>query len=119
MGSEPVIQKHKKRVKHTKSKYLKPGALAQIRYSRSSSRDIGKKRILLNVKDELQIQPSSSGSFEPIVSPARLNFEPFGSIKGQTLPKTPKTPVEAAFEGDSRLESLPLDLLVCNLISFL
>ncbi|KAK2630672.1 hypothetical protein QOZ80_UnG0729360 [Eleusine coracana subsp. coracana] len=85
MGSGSVVQKQKKRVKHMKSKYLKPGALAQIRYSRSSSRDIGKKRILLN---------------------------------GPILPKTPKTPVEAAFAGDSRLESLPLDLLikiVCNL----
>lgn len=117
MGAGSVVQKQKKRAKHTKSKYLKPGALAQIRYSRSSSRDIGKKRILLNVKDELEITPpvnGSSGSATLYLSPARLNIEPFGSIKGQILPKTPKTPVETAFEGDSRLESLPLDLLVCN-----
>ncbi|KAK3157646.1 hypothetical protein QOZ80_2AG0125530 [Eleusine coracana subsp. coracana] len=124
MGSGSVVQKQKKRVKHMKSKYLKPGALAQIRYSRSSSRDIGKKRILLNVKDDLEI-PSPvhgphgpSGSTLSILSPARLSFEPFDSIKGPILPKTPKTPVEAAFAGDSRLESLPLDLLikiVCNL----
>ncbi|TVU01129.1 hypothetical protein EJB05_22226 [Eragrostis curvula] len=115
MGSGSVIQKQKKRVKHTTSKYLKPGALAQIRYSRSSSRDIGKKRILLNVKDELEIPTPGNGSVErtaSILSPARLSFEPFGSIKGQILPKTPKTPVADEFEGDSRLESLPLDLLI-------
>ncbi|KAF0929723.1 hypothetical protein E2562_024416 [Oryza meyeriana var. granulata] len=54
MGTGSVTVKQKKRVKHTKNKYLKPGALAQIRYSRSTSRDIGKKRILLNVdKDAL------------------------------------------------------------------
>ncbi|XP_062204884.1 F-box protein At4g35930-like isoform X1 [Phragmites australis] len=114
MGSGSVTLKQKKRVKHAKNKYLKPGALAQIRYSRSSSRDIGKKRILLNVKDELEISPQVEGVLEstPILSPARLNFEPFGGIKGQILPKTPRTPDAAQFEGDSRLESLPLDLLI-------
>ncbi|KAL6640970.1 hypothetical protein ACP70R_019151 [Stipagrostis hirtigluma subsp. patula] len=115
MGSGSVTLKQKKRVKHTKNKYLKPGALAQIRYSRSTSRDIGKKRILLNVKDELEIPPAGDGVLEsttPVLSPARLNFEPFGSIKGQILPKTPRTPDAAEFDGQSRLESLPLDLLI-------
>jgi len=113
MGSGSVTLKQKKRVKHAKNKYLKPGALAQIRYTRSTSRDIGKKRILLNAKDELEISPQAEVLLEstaPILSPARLNFEPFGSNKGQILPRTP----DAAEFGDSRLESLPLDLLVWN-----
>ena len=117
MGSGSVILKQKKRVKHAKNKYLKPGALAQIRYTRSTSRDIGKKRILLNAKDELEISPQAEVLLEstaPILSPARLNFEPFGSNKGLILPKTPRTPDAAEFDGDSRLESLPLDLLVWN-----
>ena len=116
MGSGSVTLKQKKRVKHAKNKYLKPGALAQIRYTRSTSRDIGKKRILLNAKDELEISPQAEVLLEstaPILSPARLNFEPFGSNKGLILPKTPRTPDAAEF-GDSRLESLPLDLLVWN-----
>ncbi|RLN19187.1 F-box protein [Panicum miliaceum] len=115
MGSGSVTLKQKKRVKHAKNKYLKPGALAQIRYTRSTSRDIGKKRILLNVKDELEISPQAEVLLEstrPILSPARLNFEPFGSNKGQILPRTPRTPDAAEFDGDSRLESLPLDLLI-------
>lgn len=106
--------KQKKRVKQAKNKYLKPGALAQIRYSRSTSRDIGKKRILLNAKDEVELPPQPEVLLEnntPILSPARLNFEPFDSNKGQILPKTPDASV---FGGDSRLESLPLDLLVWN-----
>jgi len=117
MGSGSVTLKQKKRVKQAKNKYLKPGALAQIRYSRSTSRDIGKKRILLNVKDELELPPQPEVLLEnntPILSPARLNFEPFDSNKGQILPKTPKTPDASVFGGDSRLESLPLDLLVWN-----
>ncbi|KAE8797352.1 F-box protein [Hordeum vulgare] len=117
MGSGSVTLKQKKRVKHTKNKYLKPGALAQIRYSRSTSRDIGKKRILLNVEkdDELEISPHAEVVFEsstPIMSPARLSFEPFSGIKGQLLPTTPKTPQAADCDGHSRLESLPLDLLI-------
>ncbi|KAF8672599.1 hypothetical protein HU200_049286 [Digitaria exilis] len=115
MGSGSVTLKQKKRVKHAKNKYLKPGALAQIRYSRSTSRDIGKKRILLNVKDELEISPQPEILLEstaPILSPARLNFEPFGTNKGQLLPKTPRTPDASDFGGDSRLESLPIDLLI-------
>uniref|UniRef100_A0A0E0ISH4 F-box domain-containing protein n=1 Tax=Oryza nivara TaxID=4536 RepID=A0A0E0ISH4_ORYNI len=84
MGTGSVTVKQKKRVKHTKNKYLKPGALAQIRYSRSTSRDIGKKRILLNVdKDELPQQEVAFENTEPMMSPKRLNFEPFSGTKGQ------------------------------------
>lgn len=102
-------------MKHAKNKYLKPGALAQIRYSRSTSRDIGKKRILLNAKDELELPPQPEVLLESntlVLSPARLNFEPFGSNTGQVLPKTPRTPNASVSCADSGLESLPLDLLI-------
>lgn len=115
MGSGSGTLKQKKRVKHAKNKYLKPGALAQIRYSRSTSRDIGKKRILLNAKDELELPPQPEVLLESntlVLSPARLNFEPFGSNTGQVLPKTPRTPNASVSCGDSGLESLPLDLLI-------
>lgn len=116
MGSGSVSLKQKKRAKHVKNKYLKPGALAQISYSRSTSRDIGKKRILLNgEKDELEILPHGEAVFEsttPIMSPARLSIEPFSGITGQMLPRTPRTPQPTECDGYSRLESLPLDLLI-------
>jgi hypothetical protein len=114
MGTGSVTVKQKKRVKHTKNKYLKPGALAQIRYSRSTSRDIGKKRILLNVdKDELPQEEVAFENTEPMMSPKRLNFEPFSGTKGQVMPITPKTPQsDELSDGHSRLESLPLELLV-------
>ncbi|BAF26595.1 F-box protein At4g35930 isoform X1 [Oryza sativa Japonica Group] len=114
MGTGSVTVKQKKRVKHTKNKYLKPGALAQIRYSRSTSRDIGKKRILLNVdKDELPQEEVAFENTEPMMSPKRLNFEPFSGTKGQVMPITPKTPQsDELSDGHSRLESLPLELLI-------
>uniref|UniRef100_A0A0D9XK10 Uncharacterized protein n=1 Tax=Leersia perrieri TaxID=77586 RepID=A0A0D9XK10_9ORYZ len=114
MGTGSVTVKQKKRGKHTKNKYLKPGALAQIRYSRSTSRDIGKKRILLNVdKDELPQEEVAFENTESMMSPTRLNFEPFSGTKGQIMPITPKTPQsDELSDGSSRLESLPLELLV-------
>ncbi|KAJ3682464.1 hypothetical protein LUZ60_015037 [Juncus effusus] len=95
--------KPKRRMKNSaKNKYLKPGALAQIRYSRTASKAckvIGKKRILLDSEKENEII-LNNGNGTPIMSPV---------LK---LPKTPKTPQDRDFDSESRLESLPLDLLV-------
>ncbi|XP_020094608.1 F-box protein At4g35930 isoform X1 [Ananas comosus] len=120
--------KQKKRVKNARSKYLKPGALAQIRYSRTSSRtctDIGKKRILLDSeKAEIDILPQDEAvvhNMTPISSPIRTSFQPIvdgitpqkmPAFTPQKMPKTPKTPQVDEFDSPSRLESLPLDLLV-------
>ncbi|XP_072954081.1 F-box protein At4g35930 [Typha angustifolia] len=120
MISRPMAFKQKKRVKNTKNKYLKPGQLAQLRYSRSTSRactDIGKKRILLDSEEpKVDIQPQDEAvvhSSTPVVSPIRTTFQPMiDEIKQQKLPKTPKTPEALEFDSQSRLESLPMDVLV-------
>uniref|UniRef100_A0A2N9J2Z6 Uncharacterized protein n=1 Tax=Fagus sylvatica TaxID=28930 RepID=A0A2N9J2Z6_FAGSY len=45
----PKNSKHKKRLRGSSNKYLKPGTLAQLRYSKASTTrsctDIGKKRV--------------------------------------------------------------------------
>ncbi|KAK4490481.1 hypothetical protein RD792_001158 [Penstemon davidsonii] len=119
--------RQKKRLTNAKNKYLKPGALAQIRDSKASlasksCTDIGKKRIaVLNAKqpgtDDVEILHNRIADESPtILSPLRFEF---GTATGITdlfnqtmLQKTPKTPRAEECESESRLESLPSDLLV-------
>ncbi|CAL9146731.1 unnamed protein product [Musa hybrid cultivar] len=119
MSVESMAFKQKKRVKNTKNKYLKPGALAQIRYSRSSSKsctDIGKKRIVLQsekAKIDLLNRDEVIQSDSPIVSPIRVTSHlAIDDAKQQKLPLTPKTPQSVDCDSQSRLESLPMDILV-------
>ncbi|RWW19670.1 hypothetical protein GW17_00016252 [Ensete ventricosum] len=121
MSVESMAFKQKKRVKNTKNKYLKPGALAQIRYSRSSTKsctDIGKKRIVLQsekAKIDLLDRDEVIQSDSPIVSPIRVSPHlAIDEAKQQKLPLTPKTPQSVDCDSQSRLESLPMDLLVCQ-----
>lgn len=118
------IHKQKRRTRSSKNKYLKPGALAQLRYSKSSAgkscTDLGKKRIAVMDADE----PSVDGELESeiiaksplILSPVGFRFgsvcSPFDMSKVNNLQKTPKTPGAEVCESESRLESLPMDLLV-------
>ncbi|XP_020247738.1 F-box protein At4g35930-like isoform X2 [Asparagus officinalis] len=163
---ESMAFKQKKRVKSSRNKYLKPGALAQIRYSRMATRsstDTGRE-VLLETEDQKVVffhkgeliedqKVDSSHKREPIedqkvdifqkreltedqkvnifhkgelvvhnrtpaASPSRtqsINLQSAGKLgdetKQQMLPTTPKTP-DAGCESQSRLESLPIDLLV-------
>ncbi|KAL5714651.1 hypothetical protein ACHQM5_016582 [Ranunculus cassubicifolius] len=103
-------RKNKKRLSIRKE-YLKPGALAQIRYSRATSTksctDLGKKRVLVlgstNSEDEVVIDQSPSS----LMSPPRTMT---GGV--DYMVATPKTPQLQEHDSDSRLESLPMDLLV-------
>jgi hypothetical protein len=106
----------KRNSKISKNKYLKPGALAQIRNSRSTSKSchvIGKKRILLDTEKENSTPTDISALASPILSPV-LSPNIDDETRPAKLPKTPKTPQDRDFDSDSRLESLPLDLLVCS-----
>lgn len=105
----------KKNSKISKNKYLKPGALAQIRNTRSTSKSchvIGKKRILLDTEKENSTSTGSTALVSPVLSPV-LSPKIDDEMRPAKLPKTPKTPQDRDFDSDSRLESLPLDLLVC------
>ncbi|KAH7668955.1 F-box domain-containing protein [Dioscorea alata] len=117
-----MAYKQKKIVKNARNRYLKPGALAQLRDSRTTTRssaEIAKRKASLESKKakmvlrraELAIDISS-----PIASPIRSTFQsPPGlvdRIKADKLPASPKTPVLGLKSSHSRLESLPMDLLV-------
>ncbi|KAG1361964.1 putative F-box protein [Cocos nucifera] len=112
--------KQKKRLKNARNKYLKPGALAQLRDSRTTTRcctDIGKKRVVLDSAkaklESLHQEEVTVHSNTATASPIRTNFQPMiDGNKQQKLPETPKTPEGADCGNQSRLESLPMDLLV-------
>lgn len=130
--------KNKRRAKKSSNRYLKPGALAQLRYNLSASRcctDIGKKRVVLNSKDKtnivkkrimldtedgkmdpMPITDINGQSTTPATSTMASNFSspsgPHNVIRHSTLVESPKTPAVIDFGCHSRLESLPIELLV-------
>lgn len=115
--------KQKKRVRKAKNKYLKPGALAQIRYNRAATKsctDIGKKRVVLHSKAAkigLLRQTQFDIDITPVTSPDRNTFGTAMRLadgnRSYKSPVTPKTPMATECDSMSRLESLPMDLLVC------
>ncbi|XP_074586708.1 F-box protein At4g35930-like [Curcuma longa] len=112
-------QKQKVKVKKNKNKYLKPGALAQMRSNKMSNKlctDIGKKRIVLEtemVKINLLTRADVIEGDALMTSPNRVLSQPMvNEFKLQKLPATPKTPQSVEFESKSRLESLPMDILI-------
>ncbi|XP_057860814.1 F-box protein At4g35930 isoform X1 [Cryptomeria japonica] len=129
-------KKEMSRMKHnnygnSNSKYLKPGALAQLRDARintraSSCTAIGRKRVL--VVDYAKINGSSNSSGEKgaanaaatgeeskvhLASPQKKMFFFPNNPSTPVTPKTP-TPQDEAQDSqlESRLESLPVDLLL-------
>ncbi|MBA0618063.1 hypothetical protein Godav_027458 [Gossypium davidsonii] len=107
--------KKNRRLKSSSSKYLKPGTLAQLRHSKVSAAklctDLGKKRVaVLSSKkpedDNLLIENMVAEKIPLMLSPMDLH-------KQSSMTRTPKTPRPEDFESESRLESLPMDLLVC------
>lgn len=118
---EPMVLKQK-RSRRARNRANSP---AQRRFSRVTTRsctDIGKKRVLVldsgKVKDDLLIQAKvvDVDRSPPMFSPERPSSQPtVGLLDGfrqQNLPETPKTPRTSDFTSESRLESLPMDLLV-------
>ncbi|KAK6125899.1 hypothetical protein DH2020_040358 [Rehmannia glutinosa] len=123
---QPKNGRQKRRLRNSKGKYLKPGALAQLRNTRASASksctDLGKKRVeVLNAKqsggEHSNIHQNKNTDNSPTpLSPVRFQF---GPVVGPTevfsqnnLQNTPRTPRAEEYESESRLESLPIDILV-------
>ncbi|KAG6397612.1 hypothetical protein SASPL_143782 [Salvia splendens] len=118
--------RQKRRLRNAKSKFLKPGALAQLRDSRASGSksctDLGKKRVALfggKQTDGEASEPHRDKNTEQspnFSSPVRFQFAPaLGAsdfFNPYNLGNTPKTPRMEDSASESRLESLPIDLLV-------
>ncbi|KAL5063645.1 hypothetical protein RYX36_025382 [Vicia faba] len=108
------VEKGRRKSRCTGGKYLKPGTLAQLRGNRSLGfgsvvgrvcSEIGKKR-------EVGLDLEKSGVLEGKVfdeSPVMLS--PVNLFKS-SLVGTPKTPRIEEWQSESRLESLPTELLV-------
>ncbi|KAG8383723.1 hypothetical protein BUALT_Bualt04G0043500 [Buddleja alternifolia] len=119
--------RQKRRLKNGNNKYLKPGALAQLRNTKASASksctDLGKKRVaVLNAKetgsDNSRIHQNKNIDQSPTISSTPVSFQ-YAPVTGLTnvsshnnLQNTPKTPHAKECESESRLESLPVDLLV-------
>lgn len=130
--------KQKRRLRSSSSnKYLRPGALAQLRYSRASTAYFGKKKVAVldveEVETDIGLKNKVIDDNTNMLSPQRfINSSvatPMGLIKKNTLLMTPKstptelfqknnllrtpvTPQAEECQFESRLESLPMDLLV-------
>ncbi|KAG1354152.1 F-box protein [Cocos nucifera] len=120
MSPKPMALKQRKRVKNACNKYLKPRALAQVHDGRTTTRsctDIGNKRVVLDSEkaklDVLHQKEVTVRSDTPVASPIRINSRIMvDGNKQRKLPGSPKTPEGVACNNESRLESLPMDLLV-------
>ncbi|CAI0392804.1 unnamed protein product [Linum tenue] len=109
--------RRRRRLRSSSSRYLKPGALAQLRYSKASvtksCTDLGRKRVAVfgtektdvldNVAVENKVDAHDSSPL--LLSPVNL-------FKQNRAEGTPRTPRVEDCESESRLESLPMDLLV-------
>ncbi|XP_009611042.1 F-box protein At4g35930 [Nicotiana tabacum] len=118
------IPKQKRQSKSTKSMYLRPGALAQLRYTKVSAAkcctDLWKKKVVVRIADnaneEVVLPNNVNDESSMVLSPVRYCLgavtSPMDLAKQNTLQMTPKTPGAVEGMSESRLESLPLDLLV-------
>ncbi|KAK4784856.1 hypothetical protein SAY86_019224 [Trapa natans] len=151
---ETKRSRQKRRSKSSSNKYLKPGALAQLRYSKASRTrsctDLGKKRVaLLNLKkgegtlltadevldraphmlspvsllhrsnrlQDVSVSESTKGIDDGMIKVTPTNRNPVFSTptnfsKQNNLLRTPRTPQFVDCDSESRLEALPMDLLV-------
>ncbi|GAB2226261.1 hypothetical protein Droror1_Dr00022062 [Drosera rotundifolia] len=121
--------RQKRRSRSSGNKYLKPGALAQLRYSKAlaakSCTDLGKKRVALlgvgkKVNDDGFLMGGEVIEASPptvLPSPQTFCFSPVGATRDRaklqrSILASPKTPVARVCDSESRLEALPLELLV-------
>lgn len=107
--------KQKRRLRSSSNKYLKPGALAQLRYSKASAAksctDLGKKRVA--VLDAKKLDEVVDGANEANgIDRSPMMLSPVDIRKQSSCLMTPRTPKDEDCESDSKLESLPMDLLV-------
>ncbi|KAJ0703551.1 putative F-box domain-containing protein [Helianthus annuus] len=112
----------RKRRMNSSNKYLKPGALAQIRNSKASTSkscvDIGKRKVDVMDAENTVVQNKCANGIPILLSPERFIYSPRAGpldlVKENNLPRTPKMqqPNGDLSDYESRLESLPMELLV-------
>ncbi|KAL6345193.1 hypothetical protein AAG906_015676 [Vitis piasezkii] len=111
--------KQKRRQRNSSNKYLRPGALAQLRYSKAATKsctDLVKKQVAVldskKADSDIALGGEAIDESLPIASPEKFGFSPvIGQLKQSSLMGTPRTPRVDECESESKLESLPMDLL--------
>lgn len=143
--SDSKISTRKKKLKSSNNKYLKPGALVQLCYSKASAtakscNDLGKKRVpvfdtkpaedVISLRSPLVSSPVNVVKRSSVVRPMKfddlqvesrkspLMSSPVGIVRQNSLLRTPKTPQAEPCNSESQFESLPMDLLVTFSCSF-
>ncbi|KAK7262985.1 hypothetical protein RJT34_30568 [Clitoria ternatea] len=106
------VAKGKRQERSSGNRYLKPGTLAQLRCNKTSGSgkcctDLGKKRVAVLDSRKRHVD-GKSVAFDK--SPVMLS--PVNLVKQSGLVGTPMTPRVEDCVSESRLESLPMDLLV-------
>ncbi|XP_027347835.1 F-box protein At4g35930 [Abrus precatorius] len=114
------VTKGKRQLRSSGNKYLKPGTLSQLRGNKSSGSgsgvgkcctDIRKKRVaLLNSRKSRNVRHEDHDNKLFDRSPVMLS--PVNLVKQSGWVGTPKSPRAEDCISESRLESLPMDLLV-------
>ncbi|CAI0461619.1 unnamed protein product [Linum tenue] len=109
--------RRRRRLRSSSSRYLKPGALAKLRYSKASvtksCTDLGRKRVAVFDTDKTDaLDNLSLGNKVAAHDNSPLLLSPMDLFKHNRFERTPKTPRVEDCESESRLESLPMDLLV-------
>ncbi|CAN6563381.1 unnamed protein product [Malus baccata var. baccata] len=102
-----------KKQRGSSSRYLKPGALAQLKYNKVSSAksctDLGRKRVAVfeskKVEGDMVLE-------DKVIDKSPLMLSLVNLARQNSYLKTPRTPRFEDCESESRLESLPMDLLV-------
>ncbi|KAE9607823.1 putative F-box domain-containing protein [Lupinus albus] len=124
------IQKGRRKLRSTGNKYLKPGTISQLLYNQSPTSvsassalvasgaakactDLGKKRVeVLNSRKSKGQCGSDVSHEDKVFDKTPLMLSPSNSVKPSGLLVSPKTPRVEHCYSDSRLESLPMDLMV-------
>lgn len=107
--------KQRRQLRSSRNKFLKPGTLAQLRHNLSTAStrfctDTGKKRLAMAHSRKTR---NSVGPEDKAFDKSPLMISPVDFIKQNSVLGTPKTPRTEDCKSESRLESLPMDLLVC------
>ncbi|KAF7809630.1 F-box protein [Senna tora] len=107
--------KQRRQVRSSHSKFLKPGTLAQLRHNLSAASakgcadSTGKKRVAILHSRKTR---NSIGNEDKDFDKSPMMLSPVNLVKQNSSLGTPKTPRPEDFESESRLESLPMDVLV-------
>lgn len=115
------VGKGRKQLRSSGKKYLKPGTLAQLRCNKSSGSglgsgsDAGKSFSVLGKRRVTVLRSKKSKRHEDqVFDKSPLMLSPVNLVRQSSLVGTPKTPRFDECLSESRLESLPMDVLVCS-----